>query len=141
MSDKRGSNFDWRPAEHGFMPLCRPAEHGFTLIELLVALAVFSLAALALLRLDGATLASAASLQDRAIARIVANNVAVETMTDPVAPSIGLSQGVESNAGRQWRWTRRTSLAAGKGVQRIEIGVADDSGQVLAGLMIFRPVI
>ena len=35
-------------------------ENGFTLIEMLVALAVFSLAALALLRLEGATVASTA---------------------------------------------------------------------------------
>lgn len=116
-------------------------EDGFTLIEMLVALAVFSLAALALLRLEGATLASAAALQDRAIARIVARNVAVETITDPVAPSIGMSQGAETNGGRRWRWTRRTSLAGQSGVQRIEIGVIDDSGQALAGLMVFRPAI
>jgi general secretion pathway protein I len=116
-------------------------ERGFTLIEVLVALAIFSLAALALLRLEGATLANSAALQDHAIAQIVARNVAVETLTDPVAPSLGLSQGAESNAGRQWRWTRRTSLAGQVGLQRIEIGVIDDRGQAIAGLMVFRSAI
>jgi general secretion pathway protein I len=96
---------------------------------------------MALLRLEGATLASAASLQDHAIAQIVARNVAVETLTDPIAPSLGLSIGIEASAGRQWHWTRRTSLAGQAGLQRIEIGVIDDSGQVLAGLMIFRSAI
>ncbi|WP_278988420.1 type IV pilus modification PilV family protein, partial [Sphingobium yanoikuyae] len=40
----------------------RSAEHGFTLLEMLVALAVFSLAALALVRLQGVTLRTAADL-------------------------------------------------------------------------------
>ena len=43
---------------------------GFTLIEMLVALAIFSLAALALLRLGGATAANSARLQDQAMAQI-----------------------------------------------------------------------
>jgi general secretion pathway protein I len=116
-------------------------ERGFTLIEVLVALAIFSLAALALLRLTGATLGNAAALQNHAIAQIVARNVAVETLTDPVAPSLGLSDGKEINAGRQWRWTRRTSLVGQAGLQRIDIGVRDDTGQAVAGLMVFRSAI
>ena len=48
------------------------SERGFTLIEMLVALAIFSLAALALLRLGGATATNSARLNDQAIAMIVA---------------------------------------------------------------------
>jgi general secretion pathway protein I len=116
-------------------------ERGFTLIEVLVALAIFSLAALALLRLQGVTLANSGALQTQAIAQIVARNVAVETLTDPVAPSLGVSGGAEVNAGRRWRWTRKASLAGEGGLQRIEIGVIDDSGHVVAGLMVFRSAI
>lgn len=126
---------------NGFTPLRRSAEHGFTLIEVLVALAIFSLAALALLRLEGATLANAEALRGHAIAQIVARNKLVETLTDPVAPSIGLSGGMEPNAGRLWRWTRRTSLVGQAGLQRIDIAVIDDSGQVTASLMGFRSAI
>ena len=46
-------------------------ESGFTLIEMLVALAIFSLAALALLRLQGATVTTTGQLQDQALAQIV----------------------------------------------------------------------
>lgn len=116
-------------------------ERGFTLVEVLVALAIFSLAAMALLRLEGATLANAASLRDHAIAQIVARNVAVATLTDPIAPSLGVSDGMEVNAGRKWRWTRRTSPAGQAGLQRVEIAVIDDGGQQVAGLMIFRSAI
>jgi general secretion pathway protein I len=61
------------------------SEGGFTLIEMMVALVIFSLAALALLRLQGATVSNTARLQDQAFAQIVARNIAVETMTDPVS--------------------------------------------------------
>ena len=52
------------------------AEGGFTLIEIMVALAVFSLAVLALLRLETATIRGARVLDDSLVAGIVARNVA-----------------------------------------------------------------
>nr|MDQ4088649.1 prepilin-type N-terminal cleavage/methylation domain-containing protein [Pseudomonadota bacterium] len=48
-----GASVSADSASHGGSP-----EAGFTLIEMLVALAIFSLAALALLRLGGATAAN-----------------------------------------------------------------------------------
>ena len=114
-------------------------ECGFTLIEILVALAVFSLAALALLRLQGATISNTAALEDKVIGQIVARNLAVETLTDPVAPSIGVTQGEEVNAGRSWRWTRQTSAEAQGKLQRINIGVTDEAGRFAGGLVIYRP--
>ena len=118
----------------------RPAENGFTLIELMVALAVFSLAALALLRLEGATLSNTARLQDRLIGQIVARNVAVEALTDPEPPSMGTATGAETNGGRIWAWTRRASTAPGPRLQRIDVGVADDKGVSAGTLTVFRPL-
>ena len=63
-------------------------QQGFTLIEMMVALAVFSLAALALLRLQGATVSSTAVIETRALGQIVANNLAVEALTDAVPPPL-----------------------------------------------------
>ncbi len=59
----------------------RLAEDGFTLIELLVALAVFSLAALALVNLASENVRSAQGLQTRVLAGIVADNQAVAVLT------------------------------------------------------------
>lgn len=127
-----------RSAEHGFGSCRRSAEHGFTLIEMLVALAVFSLAALALLRLEGATLSSTHELDRRTMAQIVARNLAAEVLTDPVAPTLGETKGEEVNGGSTWHWTR-AARRIGDGVAiRIDIAVADEAGQAMADLTLVR---
>lgn len=118
----------------------RDRRAGFTLLEMLVALSIFSLAALTLLKLQGATLASAADLDQRAIARIVARNVAVETLTDPVAPSLGETRGTATNAGQSWSWERRTARLDDDRLARIDISVSDSKAQLLATLTVVRPV-
>jgi general secretion pathway protein I len=115
-----------------------PNESGFTLIEMLVALAIFSLAALALLRLEGATVANTARLQEQAIAQIVARNIAVETLTDPVPPAFGRESGEAVNAGRSWTWTRVTARSPEPRIQQIEIRVQGQIGPESARLTIFR---
>jgi len=117
----------------------RKHEAGFTLIEMLVALAIFSLAALALLRLGGATATNSASLSDQALAQIVARNLAVETLTDPQPPAFGTSQGDAANGGRAWRWTRTVSRSPEARIQQIEILVQPEAGGPgRASLTIFR---
>lgn len=126
-------------SEKGFVSLKCFAEHGFTLIEMLVALAVFSLAALALLRLEGATLSSTHELDQRTIAQLVARNVAVDTLSDPTPPPLGRSSGEEVNAGRNWRWVREARRVGDGQVLRVDLSVLDESGQSLAGLTVVRP--
>ena len=117
----------------------RPAEQGFTLIEMLVALAVFSLAALALLRLGGATATNSARLDSQAMAQIVARNIAVETLTDPGPPVLGTIGGVTVDGGRQWRWSRTTARSPEARILQIEIAVApEQGGPGRAALTIFR---
>lgn len=126
--------------EQGFESTWRSAEHGFTLIEMLVALAVFSLAALALLRLEGATLSSTHELDRRTIAQLVARNVAVDTLSDPAPPALGRTSGEEANAGQNWRWVRETRRIGDGRVVRVDLSVLDEGGQALAGLTLVRPV-
>jgi general secretion pathway protein I len=113
-------------------------EAGFTLIEMLVALAIFSLAALAVLRLEGATVSTTAMLQDQAMAQIVARNVAVEAMTDPAPPPFGELRGSTVNGGRSWSWIRRTARSPEPRIQQIEVAVISDRGTRSATLTFFR---
>jgi general secretion pathway protein I len=115
-----------------------PGEAGFTLLEMMVALAIFSLAALALLRLEGATVGNTARLQDQAMAQIVARNIAVQTLTDPVPPSYGQEAGQTSNAGRNWSWVRVTDRSPEPRIQQITIRVQSQLGPEGASLVIFR---
>jgi len=106
----------------------------------MVALAVFSLAALAILKLEGATLSSTFQLDQKLMAQTVARNIAVETLTDPAAPPLGKSNGVQVNGGRNWRWDRRTVRTGDQRVVRVDIAVANEAGQGLAGLTLVRQV-
>ncbi len=66
---------------------------------MMVALAVFSLAALALIRLEGATIRGTSILDSTLTAQMVARNVAIEAMTDAKPPTVGIARGV----GAEWR--------------------------------------
>jgi len=107
---------------------------------MLVALAIFSLAALALLRLEAATLTGTTRLVDTGMAQIVARNLAVEWLTDPRAPALGAAQGVAVNAGQRWRWRRDVRRTDDARIVRIDLAVADDTDRALTRLTLARPV-
>ena len=106
---------------------------GFTLIEMMVALAVFSLAALALIRLESATLRSTGMLDETLGAQIVARNIAIEAVTDARPPAAGRTNGVERNDGRLWRWTRDVRPTGDARILRVDVAVAGPAGMSPAG--------
>jgi general secretion pathway protein I len=111
-------------------------EKGFTLIEVMVALIVFGLAALALVKLDSATIRSSNAIERRQLARLVVNNLAVEVLTDPVPPPIVATEGDLTNAALVWHWRRRVDRQ--EGLVRIDLTVFDSGGQALASQTIVR---
>ena len=113
--------------------------NGFTLIEIMVALAVFSLAALALIRLEGQTIRSTAALSATLLAQTVARNVAVEAVTDVQPPVRGRTTGVEQNGGRAWTWTRDVRAIGDGDIVRIDVSVAGADGAVLGRMTMVRP--
>ena len=104
---------------------------------MLVAVAVLSIAALALVRLDAFTLRSAAGLGAGDAARIVAGNKAVDLLTDPAAPAIGTANETVRNAGAQWRVTTSAAPTADPALLRVDIAVDGNGGR--AALTVIRP--
>jgi general secretion pathway protein I len=109
----------------------RPAKRsGFTLIEVLVALAVASLALLALARAGSAALDTQAELEQRTLALWVADNRLAELrLLRPVQP--GTSRGSTLLGERQWRWQSLIQPAPGGELWRIDVVVLDDNDKPL----------
>lgn len=105
----------------------------------MVALLVFGLAALALMRLQGAGIRGTAAVDAATVAQIVARNVAVAAMTDPRPPAAGRAEGVEMNAGRRWRWVREVRPTGSASILRIDVRVADSAGTTWGRLTMVRP--
>lgn len=116
-----------------------PAERGFTLIEIMVALAVFGLAAMALIRLEGATIRGATVIDRTLTAQMVARSVAVDAVTAAQPPATGLTRGTEANGDAVWSWTRSVSPTGDPRILRVDVAVADPAGRVLSRLSMVRP--
>ncbi|MGB5484295.1 type II secretion system minor pseudopilin GspI [Parasphingorhabdus sp.] len=120
-------------------PGAKSDQRGFTLIEMLVALSVFSLAALALIRLQAFTTHNAAELELRVVAQSVVRNRAVEILTDPRPPSLGDSSGEEQNGGLGWTWTQSAQLTEEGRFIQVDITAREKISGAPASLTILRP--
>ncbi|MEO0032206.1 MAG: hypothetical protein RIS94_1964 [Pseudomonadota bacterium] len=103
----------------------KPRDAGFTLLELLVALAVFAVAALALIQMEGASIRQTADLDQRLLREVVAQNMAAEILTDPLPPPMGAAGGTIRNAGRLFAWQRSVARRGEGGVLTITLSVRE----------------
>lgn len=115
------------------------AATGFTLLEMLVALTIFSLAGLALVRLQAVSVKTAGDLDARVLAQITARNIAFERLTDPNAPGVGDSDGTLANGGRSFRWRQRVAPTADPRLLQVTVTVMSGPGQSPAVLTVVRP--
>lgn len=97
--------------------------NGFTLLEVLVALAVFAVAAIALMRVSESQLRLSASLEDKTFAHWVALNMVSEMQTNQDWPNIGEQSGKVAMAGRDWKVIVKTAATPMNRVRRIEVDV------------------
>jgi general secretion pathway protein I len=113
--------------------------HGFTLIEVLVALSVLSIAAMALLNVQGAGAGVSASVREKLFAEIVAENRMIEAVSAVDDGPAGVTSGEEVLAGQTWLWRQTIAPTSDSDIRRIHIAVsggADDSP--VTGLTGFR---
>ncbi|HRD46996.1 MAG TPA: type II secretion system minor pseudopilin GspI [Caulobacter sp.] len=113
------------------------AEQGFSLIEVLVALAVFSVAALALVDLGGENIRTARAIEARVIAGVVAESRASEAVID--WPPLGETSGEDRAGDRSWRWVRKVSRTDDPEIVRVDVVVTPaPRGRTLAEVTVFR---
>lgn len=97
---------------------------GFTLLEVLVALAIFAIAAVALLSAQNGQLVTTARLADKRIAHWAALNHLAELQLQRAFPEVGQGQRPVSLAGRDWVITTKVSPTPSRDVRRLDISVA-----------------
>ncbi len=105
---------------------------------MLVALAIFALAAMALVRLQALTMRTTATVVERTYAQVTLNNLAVTLLTDPRAPTVGHADGTIANAGRNWRWDRDVTRTDDPNFVRIDVALRDDAGRPAGALSLAR---
>jgi general secretion pathway protein I len=108
---------------------------GFSLLETMVALSVFSIAAMGLLSLNTQSVRISSELELRLLARTVAENVAVDTVTGALASPGLVAEGEDVQRGREFRWTRTLEPTPRPGLYSVRIEVTEASSPaVLARL-------
>jgi general secretion pathway protein I len=112
--------------------------NGFTLLELLVALAVFSIAALALLRLDAVSVAAATDLKAREGVMLVAENEAARIQTDPAAPPLGNASQRIVNGGRSFSVAQVVTPTPDPRLIRVDLAVRGEDAPAIARLTFIR---
>lgn len=116
------------------------SERGFTLIEMLVALSVFSIAALALLRLDAFAVMTTADIDQRTVAQIVAQNEAALALTDPGPLVRGATRRDVTNGGRSFTVERTVTLTDDQRLVRIDVAASAADGRGRAAITTVRRV-
>jgi len=96
---------------------------GFSLMEALVAIAVFATAATGIISLNTSSIRISGDLSDRVLARQIAENIAVETNTDPQLLIIGGATGEDVQRNREFVWERNITPAPRSDLVEITIRV------------------
>jgi general secretion pathway protein I len=104
---------------------CR-IRNGFTLIEILVALAIVAIALTAIVTETGQHVNSTIHMRDRTLAHFVAMNRVTELLTAAQWPAVGVSNGVDEMAGRDWFWNATVSATPDDDIRRLDIEVRVD---------------
>ncbi|WP_417317571.1 type II secretion system minor pseudopilin GspI [Emcibacter sp.] len=123
------------------LPTCPDThrESGFSLAEVMVALFVFSIAALALIKMGGENIRNLALTEQRTLAGIVAENQLALAVSRKGEIRPGVIKGTEQQDGIDFDWQLQIRPAPDPKIYEIRVRVLDrENSQELARLIGYR---
>jgi general secretion pathway protein I len=112
---------------------------GFTLLEVLIAIAIFAVAAGAIIKEVSQTTNQAAELEQKNIAWWIAENQMNTMLASEAWPTPGREALTVSQAGQEWTLEITVQPTSQPDLRRVEIAVfREDSEQLLANLIGFK---
>lgn len=113
-----------------------PTQAGFSLVETVAAMGILALAAIPLMQVTTTATRNTASLEERLLARTVAENVMARAMATSDVIDGGIATGEEVQLGRSFVWTRTATPAQSGGLQNLSVDVRPaEREQILASLI------
>ena len=117
------------------------AQDGFSLLELLVAIAILSLAVIPMIATQSTAIRSSSRLNEKEIARFVAENALTELSISEIPPEPGMRRGTENQAGFNYDSQAVISRIPNQPLMTIALSVnREGSAETLYQLNGFRKV-
>lgn len=111
-------------------------KNGFTLIEVMLAMAVFSIAGIAILGTADTNARNLGHLESKIIASWVASNQLVEVTLDTVWPPKNNKKGKVELAGQEWFWQQKVLKTTDKDLRAVvmEVRLTETEESILTSL-------
>jgi len=112
---------------------------GFTLIEVMLAMAIFSIAGVAILGAAESNVRNLGHIEQKVLASWVASNQLVEATLDKKWPPKNNKQGKVELAGREWFWQQKVIKTTDKDMRAIvmEVRLEENKESSLTSLMTY----
>ena len=104
---------------------------GFTLIEVMLAMAIFSIAGIALLSASDNNIKNLSHLEYKVLANWLASNQLVEVTLDTTWPPKNNQKGTVEMAGQEWFWLQKVIKTENKDMRSIVIEIRNDEDEKL----------
>lgn len=98
---------------------------GMTLLEVIVALAVFSIAAVAITKSLSELISNMPILEERTLAQWVVDNQLVDVKLSTTFPDVGRTDGQTTLAGRDWYWRQQVIKTDDDKFRLVKVSVSD----------------